>query len=942
MPGPVESACITLLPPQADFIDWAAERLIDAHRRELPDLSSVRLLVPGASASPELRQRLAIHSRGVLLGPRIQTLAQFADEFACDLPPLTGTECQLLLVSALRRYRRLFPGQNPWRLAEALYSLFEELSLHAVAASEDETAFTERLARAYGARPLAALSDEAQIIHRLWQAFREETGGRSASESYLRNLRRAFEASTQGDSLYLLGIDHLTTAERAIVAPSIKAGQVQLWLHAREAGRDGAAMRALFADLGEIQTAGAPTSARSSFLDVALAESRGDFPSGAHPQLQITRAEHPEHEARCVELAVREALLADCRDVAVVTEDRRLARRLRALLERAGIALQDEAGWALSTSAAAAALNSWLETIESRFHFRPLLSLLKSSFVHADPNALRILERDIIVRQGIESGLDRLRSNSDSSSGLRNLLDRCEQAARAMPSLTPTRPAPIWIQALEESLVRLGLWPAFQNDIAGRCLIATLTELKGALLRHPQTIDWNEFRSLLNRNIEHATFTVPRAKQIAAVRLLTLEQSSLLRCDAVILAGASRAQIPGAPPGEPFFNQSVRCELGLPGLAQRQTLTLLRLRRVLEAAPRVRITYAPEQAGEPAQLCPWLEAIESAAASRGFDLREPGLAQRAGTAAVEIADRQRPLPAKRWQPAPPAPALLLRERISATAHQTLIDCPYRYFARELLGLTAEQAPDEDPDRSDYGQRVHRILQAFVEPVSSLPPPFGQPVTAANRAQAQAHLERLAEAVFAPDLQSRALAHIWLIEFRGAIPELLDWLGDREATHVQAEVRLERELDVHFRLDGQADRLEQLEDGRRVVVDYKTGAMPRATEVESGEAVQLLHYALLDHAIARVEYLSLKEPKRSLSIEGDLAQLRTAIDSRLHDLLNALRRAAPLPANGEESICERCDFRGLCRKGDWVSRDDAAPQMTAEIITLPRRARKPSP
>src|SRR5262249_34595868 len=158
------------------------------------------------------------------------------------------------------------------------------------------------------------------------------------------------------------------------------------------------------------------------------------------------------------------------------------------------------------------------------------------------------------------------------------------------------------------------------------------------------------------------------------------------------------------------------------------------------------------------------------------------------------------------RPAPPAPAGLLPERLSATAHQALLDCPYRFFAERLLRLSREHAPDEDPDRSDYGERVHRILQAFTEPVEGLPPPVGEAVTAANRAQARAQLEAITRAVLAPDLERRALALTWQAEFHASIPALLDWLIARpKLKALRAEVDLTQELEG-AQLNGQIDRL----------------------------------------------------------------------------------------------------------------------------------------
>ncbi|MFX5521536.1 hypothetical protein ABTD78_19960, partial [Acinetobacter baumannii] len=59
-------------------------------------------------------------------------------------------------------------------------------------------------------------------------------------------------------------------------------------------------------------------------------------------------------------------------------------RRLRALLERAEVAVADETGWKLSTTRAAAALAAWNDLVSARGETNALLDLLKSPFVFPD------------------------------------------------------------------------------------------------------------------------------------------------------------------------------------------------------------------------------------------------------------------------------------------------------------------------------------------------------------------------------------------------------------------------------------------------------------------------------------------------------------------------------------------------------------------------------
>jgi ATP-dependent helicase/nuclease subunit B len=911
---------VFLVPPSADLPDAFARHLIGRHRAALPDFTGITVLLPSLAAAPHLRRRLAHHAGRGLLGPHIRTLAGFADARAAGAPPRSAFECRLLLAESLKRHRSLFGGQPPARVAAALFELFEELTAHEVDPGPDEAAFTARLQQAYGTvRGQAWLSREAQIVHTLWRAFQEQVDGRSPAALQRTRLREAIAALPPAATLYLVGFDELARSELAIVRAALAGGRAELWLQGRRDGHDGAALAALCEALGtDPAPVGAVGDARSRLLDASFGK-KGSDPFSAengvrpHFPLRLVEAAGAEHEARCVDLAVREALLAGARDVVVLAQDRRLARRLRALLERAQVPLQDHAGWALSTSSAAAALDAWLECLDTRFHFRPLLDLLKSGAMAADPAALHHLEHDLVYGREIERGLDAFAAAAESAP-LKDLLQRLQRAAAGQPRGGTSWPAHRWTETLGASLRALGLWDRLRADPAGAQLLRLLGQLEAAFRRVPLALGWDEFRELLDGAIERETF-VPEASR-SPVRLLTLEQSQNLRCDVLILAGATRERLPGHPARDPFFNAGVRQDLGLPDAPARQRLALARLRRVLEAAPQVIVTYAAEAADEPAQLSPWLEAVDAQATAWGVALRDPRLAEAAGTLEVEVAEPSASRAPALQRPAPPAPPALLPAELTATAHQALLDCPYRFFSHSVLGLTQERAPDEDPDRSDYGRHVHRILQAFTEPLPGLPPPFAEAVDAGNREHARARLEELAQAVFAPELRARALALTWLAEFRAAIPTLVDWLAQRGALQaVRAEARLERNAGG-LRLVGRADRLETRADGAQVVVDYKTGAVPRAVEVERGEAVQLLHYALLDDRIGAVEYLPVGDADKAVTIDGKLGDLRERAGARLQAAVAQLRAGAPLPAHGDEATCDWCEYRGVCRREDW--------------------------
>ena len=232
---------LTLIPPGADLFDAFAQDLIADAREALPDLSTTVILLPSGGSAARLRGLLARHAGRGLLGPRIATLGGFAAQQG-GVAPLSALECRLLLTEALRRYRNLFPGQDNAQVAEALFELFEELTAAQVAPEADEAAFEGTLAKAYDAPKLEWLSREAQIVHKLWQAFAADSGARSPASVHLAKLRAAFETATM--PIHLVGFDAFTRGEASIVGPALRAGRARLWLQGRAEGHDGVALLA--------------------------------------------------------------------------------------------------------------------------------------------------------------------------------------------------------------------------------------------------------------------------------------------------------------------------------------------------------------------------------------------------------------------------------------------------------------------------------------------------------------------------------------------------------------------------------------------------------------------------------------------------------------------------------------------------------------------------
>ncbi|MBI5039952.1 MAG: PD-(D/E)XK nuclease family protein, partial [Gammaproteobacteria bacterium] len=289
-------------------------------------------------------------------------------------------------------------------------------------------------------------------------------------------------------------------------------------------------------------------------------------------------------------------------------------------------------------------------------------------------------------------------------------------------------------------------------------------------------------------------------------------------------------------------------------------------------------------------------------------------------AAVAPADAA-PLPMPPSMPRPALPVDLLPTTVSASSHQHLIDCPYRYFAADGLRLSPPDEVRERLQKSDYGERVHRCLEAFHGTVEHLPGPFTQAFTADTRDAAIDLLQRIAQAVFARDLEDNFQHRGWLKRWLGLIPGYIDWQIARAVNWrvQQVEAKLERPLENTLTLKGRLDRIDT--DGHaQAIIDYKTGYIPAQAAIDAGEAVQLPIYALLSTAaVAQVEYLQLD--KHAVRSAGRLSgtavmELRDAVATRLAETQSALLAGQALPAWGDPDSCRHCPMQGVCRRAAW--------------------------
>ena len=495
---------LILIPYDQDPLSHLARHLFARHRAGLPDLGRITVLLANPLAVPRLRHLLLDQAsstgHGALLGPHIATLSEWLDQHAHIGPSVLPEQTrEVVLMEALLEHPQILGQAPPWILARDLLALFDELTLRCTELPEDLGSFVEMLRRAYGVDDgsIPALGREASLVFMLWRAWHQQQqaeGRMDGTAAHILKLSASLQHVPPGHEMYLAGFYQLTGPEREWLQELSRVSRVTLVLHGQAGASDAcppdvphpdSALVELCGQLGlsTPQEIAAEPSTRFlntvySIQGIALAERARGFArecprSPLKDSLRVLAADDAEQEARAIDLTVRQWLLAGMRNIGIVTQDRRLARRLRALLDRAGVSLADAAGWALSTTSQAAAIERWLTTVEEDFAHGPMLDVLKSPLVCPDTprdehlHAVSRLEQDIILHGNIARGLKSYRRQlrrrqhrlpALTVHAVSTLLDRLQLAARPLLRVRKgKRHSPqAFLMALRESLENLG------------------------------------------------------------------------------------------------------------------------------------------------------------------------------------------------------------------------------------------------------------------------------------------------------------------------------------------------------------------------------------------------------------------------------------------------------------------------------------------------------
>lgn len=388
---------------------------------------------------------------------------------------------------------------------------------------------------------------------------------------------------------------------------------------------------------------------------------------------------------------------------------------------------------------------------------------------------------------------------------------------------------------------------------------------------------------------------------------------------------------PGPAHPHPFLPISLQREHDLPHCSSDRELDFTRrtMERLLASAPDITVSY-PRRDGDrdlrPSALLDDLPRRNSAPAS--------------GDGWMRLLHSRGDLESIHDATGPPLAEKAVAGGTSVLKNQAA--CPFRAFAEIRLGARGLDDPALGFDALQRGNAVHRALEYFWRAVRShaelmalTPEKFEEIIAGAAREA----LDQTCRQIPNTPLHRRFRA----LEEQRLIALLREWMQVEKAraafTVVETEGRRRIAVDG-IEINARIDRVDELADGRHIIVDYKASAPSLAAWLDHRpEEPQVPLYSIAaDRAVAAVAFAQLTPGstrfKGFADAGGVLPGIKAFHETRegaeysgLSDRVEAWRsilsklasdfregRAAVDPKHGRKT-CERCSLGGMCRVGE---------------------------
>lgn len=937
----------------SDPIACCAKTVITDFAEQLPDLSSVLILLPQSLAririqQAELRAQLLDHARQrgfeALIPPKITTPRKlFLERYTISDVQMSERRAKLLLAGALEKYQHLFPAISKWQLADELIAFFDEVSDYDSAQAGLKAGF-EQHAKSF--QPI--WNDDTKMLVGLWQIWQDLFDETNNTALAWQRALISGDYINQQEYVYLCGINHLSACFAVWAQRVYQQGRMTLITQATSGcipTLPNPTIETVAKISGQTPTQSDNAADDSKLLDYIFAtkEARPTQlpPSTLSERLRLFLPMNTEEHVWGIYAVVRQWITDQWLKIGIVSPDRRLSRRLRAVFESYGIHLIDYTGWELSTTSSAAALKNLLPESGVALSMPTVLTLLRSPYCdyQIPRDSARYLAEyieDILARHQINQTplVDAVQAlKVVDKKAPHPAIAQAVQVATALIQIEQlndgdTHAYTDYFACLFKVMNTLGMEAQLKQDDAGKKLLVELHDMRQAAQLESASGNFVGWQGWIMHNLEHVNYVPPLSD--SGVFLMNPKQAQLMKFDALAILSVDDKHFP-TPPQSRLVNENIRRELHLENYEQVVGRQFQQFRALLDNAKTLVLSCQQYVGSQKTTLSPWLNAIKNFHYNNyQLDLTDHQLQTTAKACVLQAPKRTAGAPPQiKNRPAPPTTAFTWPSSLSVRAYQTIVDCPYQFFVRYQLAVRARDKVPDYWQAKQYGIHLHRCLQALHTDLPDLPGPLEVTWTEAHRGEILALAARIVAAQFGKASRYNYANQFWQNDALAAMDYYVDWAieqwQDQPAEVVETEVSLRKNLADGLDLYGIADLLIRDKRGE-IIIDYKSGKLPSEKHIKMGEDVQLTSYALLRDNIKSAFYLGLKKEARHRQTKrqedsGQLGLYSEKTQQRLLAIKTSYDANASLPAWGSNDVCKYCSYDGICRKPTWEAYQD---------------------
>jgi ATP-dependent helicase/nuclease subunit B len=595
--------------------------------------------------------------------------------------------------------------------------------------------------------------------------------------------------------------------------------------------------------------------------------------------LDLYECDNSQDEARLIAAILRHTVETSHLTAAVITPDRRLARRIAAQCRRWGIEVDDSAGTSLSASHSGSLLRLILRCVTDDLRPASLLALLRHPYCQwGGPRHAALtdhLEMAILRGPRPPSGFEGLRnhiaSRQEAASAknrpliidpdLNGFIDQCEAALAPLYNLrnfssdisldhlikahiaaaelcAAPYDAPE-AQSAPQNEVQIAAQNAAQfsdneqNDAKseeahnppesplwaqddGRAAAQFVADL----IQHGGLLPLSNIESygtIFEDFLSQVTVRTPKGLHPRLFILGQLE-ARLVQADITIMAGLNEGTWPSEASPDPWLSRTMRRQIGLP--TPERSMGLAAHDFMLGfCAKRTIMTRSCRVDGTQTVPARWLQRLDAVLQALQIT---PEIIKTPAPSAPPYRDLARaidasPLYKPQLRPAPKPPVAIRPRRLPVTSIETWLRDPYSIYAQYILRLKPLDTLEQPPGNADRGNVLHDVLHYYVENHKTNWPPEAASILYDNATQ-----------IINKRTDDPGFWDFWLPR----LESLTHWFSDheidwRENKHKVAALELSGSLKISaphgaFTLTVKTDRIDYRPDGTAAIIDYKTG------------------------------------------------------------------------------------------------------------------------